>query len=305
MAGRSRWLPRVALGAGLLGVTLAAAPARGEPVDDPDGLLKGMVIMSPGPMSDWTYQPAFRGNTRDKWRAYASLTEMKDGARSATLHLIVRGLAREVLSSIDFEVDDDETKITLPSPDAKLRQVSACRQLIEIEVNGQEDLIRSLADADAATVSYPGDPEKRRFRLHDFELDEMDRIAGLLDVKRLPRPKATPASGADADGVGQAGHGGATNPVIIPASKVQPVYPKQARLRRQQARVVLQALILKDGTVDKLEPLESTGDCGFEEAAIAAVKQWRYKPATQGGKPVSVYFTVVVEFALETHSSGR
>ena len=37
---------------------------------------------------------------------------------------------------------------------------------------------------------------------------------------------------------------------------------------------------------------------GFEESAIEAVKQWRYKPAMQGSRPVDVYFTVVVEFDL-------
>ena len=37
---------------------------------------------------------------------------------------------------------------------------------------------------------------------------------------------------------------------------------------------------------------------GFEESAILAVLQWRYEPALQNGKPVEVYFTVVVDFSL-------
>jgi outer membrane biosynthesis protein TonB len=37
---------------------------------------------------------------------------------------------------------------------------------------------------------------------------------------------------------------------------------------------------------------------GFEEAAIHAVAKWRYHPATHNGKPVSVYFTILVEFSL-------
>jgi TonB family protein len=37
---------------------------------------------------------------------------------------------------------------------------------------------------------------------------------------------------------------------------------------------------------------------GFDASAIEAVKQWRYKPAMQGNKPVTVYMTVLVEFAL-------
>ena len=37
---------------------------------------------------------------------------------------------------------------------------------------------------------------------------------------------------------------------------------------------------------------------GFEDSAVEAVSQWRYKPALQNGKPVEVYFTVFVEFKL-------
>jgi TonB family protein len=37
---------------------------------------------------------------------------------------------------------------------------------------------------------------------------------------------------------------------------------------------------------------------GFDEAAIQAVKEWRYKPGLQNGKPVDVYFTIIVDFYL-------
>ena len=40
----------------------------------------------------------------------------------------------------------------------------------------------------------------------------------------------------------------------------------------------------------------------FEEAAIAAVRQWRYEPGTRNGEPLLVYFTIVVEFRLEKSS---
>ena len=37
---------------------------------------------------------------------------------------------------------------------------------------------------------------------------------------------------------------------------------------------------------------------GFEEAATSAVKQWRYEPATKDGEPVSILFTVKVEWSI-------
>ncbi len=97
-----------------------------------------------------------------------------------------------------------------------------------------------------------------------------------------------------------AGIGGVTNPELIPSSKIQPRYPEIARKAKVQGTVILQAVIRKNGTVRNVTILKSPGPkFGFDEAAIAAVRQWRYKPGLQNGKPVDVYFTVVVDFVLQ------
>jgi protein TonB len=81
---------------------------------------------------------------------------------------------------------------------------------------------------------------------------------------------------------------------------VKPEYPELARVARIEGRVILQAIILKNGTVGEIEVLNcNRPNMGFEEAAIGAVRQWRYVPATQGGRPVDVYFTVRVDFDLQ------
>ena len=41
-------------------------------------------------------------------------------------------------------------------------------------------------------------------------------------------------------------------------------------------------------------------DLGFEEAAIGALKHWRYEPALDNGRPVSVYHVVKVDFGGST-----
>ena len=72
-----------------------------------------------------------------------------------------------------------------------------------------------------------------------------------------------------------------------------------ARKAKIQGKVVLQAVIKKDGSVGDIQVLQSPGaKFGFDEQAIAAVRQWKYKPGLQNGKPVDVYFTVVVTFEL-------
>ena len=80
---------------------------------------------------------------------------------------------------------------------------------------------------------------------------------------------------------------------------VMPEYPEVARLARIEGRVILQAVVLRDGSVADLEILKCNHpNLGFEESAIAAVARWRYRPATQNGVPVDVFFTVNVEFTL-------
>jgi TonB family protein len=93
-----------------------------------------------------------------------------------------------------------------------------------------------------------------------------------------------------------AGIGGVTNPELIEATKVPPRYPDAARKAKISGRVTLQAVVKKDGSVGDIQVLQSPDPkFGFVEAAIAAVKQWRYKPAMQNGRPIDVYFTIVVD----------
>ena len=82
--------------------------------------------------------------------------------------------------------------------------------------------------------------------------------------------------------------------------KVEPRYPKEARKAGVQGHVTLHAVIASDGTIAKVEVVKSTSpQHGFEDAAIAAVKQWRYRPGTIGGAAVPVYFTVTIGFTFE------
>ncbi|NIM00634.1 MAG: TonB family protein [Acidobacteria bacterium] len=96
-----------------------------------------------------------------------------------------------------------------------------------------------------------------------------------------------------------AGVNNVSNPVLIESTKIEPEYPELARVARLEGQVILQAIVRKDGTVGDISVIRvNRPNLGFEDSAIAAVKQWRYEPALQNGKPVEVYFTVVVDFSL-------
>ena len=78
--------------------------------------------------------------------------------------------------------------------------------------------------------------------------------------------------------------------------RVQPVYPQQALQMRLQGAVQLQAAIGKDGSISAVKVLK--GDSILARSAVAAVKQWKYKPYFLNGEPVAVETEVTVNFKL-------
>jgi protein TonB len=80
--------------------------------------------------------------------------------------------------------------------------------------------------------------------------------------------------------------------------KVQTTYPTEARKKHIQGKVIMQAEISKEGTVQFLKVL--SGDSLLTEAAIAAVKQWKYKPYLLSGEPIAIETQVTVNFVLDS-----
>jgi TonB family protein len=80
-------------------------------------------------------------------------------------------------------------------------------------------------------------------------------------------------------------------------SQTVPWYPDEAKEKHIQGKVVLSIRIEADGTTNDIRMLSSP-DQALTDSAIAAVKQWRYKPWELNGVAVSVDSTVEVNFQL-------
>ncbi len=77
---------------------------------------------------------------------------------------------------------------------------------------------------------------------------------------------------------------------------VNPIYPPIALAARKEGLVILEALISEDGTVREVRVLRPAPL--FEEAAITAVRQWRFTPTLLNGERVPIVMTVTVGFTL-------
>ena len=78
-----------------------------------------------------------------------------------------------------------------------------------------------------------------------------------------------------------------------------PEYPESARRDRIEGTVVLQVKVSKECRASDIKVLRSVGHA-LDEAAIKAVSQWKYQPATLNGEPVEVLTQVTVNFRLSS-----
>jgi len=79
-------------------------------------------------------------------------------------------------------------------------------------------------------------------------------------------------------------------------NRVEPEYPDEAKAHHVQGRVVLDVLVGRDGTIERLSLVQ--GDPGLRTAATDAVRQWRFRPLTRNGRPASFETQVTLTFAL-------
>ncbi len=110
-----------------------------------------------------------------------------------------------------------------------------------------------------------------------------------------------PASGPEVPGIVPPENPRSVRPSALQSAvlvqRVSPLYPAMALPSRVQGDVTVSATIGKDGVPKNLKAVK--GDLRLIQAALAAISQWRYRPATLGGEPVETQTVVTVSFELK------
>jgi protein TonB len=78
-----------------------------------------------------------------------------------------------------------------------------------------------------------------------------------------------------------------------------PVYPALSRRLGEQGRVLLRVRVTVDGEAGSVELEKGSGSSSLDQAALEAVKKWRFIPARRGEQPVGAWVLVPVRFSLE------
>lgn len=79
----------------------------------------------------------------------------------------------------------------------------------------------------------------------------------------------------------------------------QPEYPRMSKRLGEEGRVLLHVLVDMQGSPAEVTLKKTSGHERLDEAAIAAVKTWRFVPATKNNVAMSAYVDVPVKFSLK------
>lgn len=152
----------------------------------------------------------------------------------------------------------------------------------------------------------PPPPEKKKVPRPDPRPDEpepivtppprppeppRDYVPSPVPAPPAPAPAPPAPAPAPAEQMGPIRVSPGQGPGII--KKVEPIYPPMARTARMQGTVVLDAVILKDGTVSNVNVVKSANPM-FDKAAMNALRQWRFSPGEQ-----DVIMSLTVHFKLD------
>jgi len=122
-----------------------------------------------------------------------------------------------------------------------------------------------------------------------------------------PRPAIEPAPPREVARAAPAreGEGGAGEKTTAPSFNAAylrnpaPRYPVSARRNGEQGIVTLRVLVTREGAAATVNVDKPSGSSALDQAALEAVKSWRFVPARQGAQPVEAWVLVPIVFRLE------
>jgi TonB family protein len=146
-----------------------------------------------------------------------------------------------------------------------------------------------LFGAPLAARDRPLNPDERR---REAEREALSRT--LVQPTIEEDTPTEPEAFAEENSPVEAG-GLVTRPELIESSRVMPEYTHEAEQARVFGDLVLRAEIDEQGRVARVEVVRSM-PYGLSDAAVKAVRRWRFRPAERKGVPVRVHYLLTIHF---------
>jgi TonB family protein len=185
-----------------------------------------------------------------------------------------------------------------PKPIAPVQKPEPPPPQPELKSEPLPPVVAPVATVAASTIDHPG--------VIDEPAPKQSESRGPGTGGGVGSGTGTGLGKGDGSGIGEGSGGGMGGGPYRPGSGVMPprllrevkaAYTEEARRRNLEGAVVLEIVVRRDGSVSDVKLLNGLPS-GLNERAIAAVRQWRFAPATRLGQPVDVIVEVEVEFKL-------
>lgn len=120
-------------------------------------------------------------------------------------------------------------------------------------------------------------------------------IGGMIE-RRVSRPGVGVPAAPDASGITASSQARAASPSatsvpdseFLPLVTVAPVYPREAQAAGTTGRCTVEFTVTATGATRDARAVDCEPQGVFEAAALAAARQFKYRPRTRGGEPVDV-----------------
>ena len=144
------------------------------------------------------------------------------------------------------------------------------------------DVASDDQNASGLTLPPPGSPPST----------PTSQLPRIIEPARPPMPATPPAASPAPRAPAMAGN--IATPV--PLSRPPPVYPREALRRGVGGTVRVKATVAPDGSVERMEVAETSGNRFLDRAAMEAVRRWRFTPAMRNGQPMSAAVVIPIDF---------
>ena len=120
----------------------------------------------------------------------------------------------------------------------------------------------------------------------------------MIQRQNIELPVNLAASSALADALVAVAGGREVNANVIPLARVEPLYPRRARMMGMEGTVKLEFTITQTGTVRDIKVVGADPPEVFDRAAMRALSKWKFKPKIENNAAVEQHASVQINFKL-------
>ena len=121
----------------------------------------------------------------------------------------------------------------------------------------------------------------------------------VMQRMNIDLPVNLAANSALGDALVAVASGREVNANVIPLARVNPVYPKRAKMMKLEGLVKLEFTITRNGSVIDIKVLESEPKNVFDRSAKRALSKWKFKPKIENNTAVEQRASVQINFTLD------